>query len=57
MLTPPLARAIAMIAAASITQERGFHMKPRNFRNLLSCNKKKKRNFASGHKNYNRLEL
>lgn len=36
-LTPPLARAMAMIAAASMTQDSGFHMKPRNLRNLLSC--------------------
>jgi hypothetical protein len=35
-LTPPLARAIAMIAAASITQESGFHINPKNFKNLLS---------------------
>jgi hypothetical protein len=26
-----------MIAAASMTQERGFHIKPKNFKNLLSC--------------------
>jgi len=35
--TPPFANAIAMIAAASMTHERGFHIKPKNFRNLLSC--------------------
>jgi hypothetical protein len=34
---PPWARAIAMIAAASMTHESGFHMKPRNLRILLSC--------------------
>jgi hypothetical protein len=28
---------MAMIAAASMTQDSGFHMKPRNLRNLLSC--------------------
>jgi hypothetical protein len=28
---------MAMIAAASMTQESGFHMKPKNLRNLLSC--------------------
>ena len=39
-LTPPLASAIAMIAAASMTQERGFHIKPKNFKNLLSCKRK-----------------
>jgi len=36
-LTPPLASAIAIIAAASITQERGFHMNPKNFKNFISC--------------------
>jgi hypothetical protein len=36
-LTPPLAKAIAMIAAASITHESGFHINPKNFKNLLSC--------------------
>jgi hypothetical protein len=36
LLTPPFARAIAMIAAASITHDRGFHIKPRNFKNFLS---------------------
>jgi hypothetical protein len=36
-LTPPLARAMAMIAAASMTHDSGFHMNPKNFRNLLSC--------------------
>ena len=36
-LTPPLARAMAMMAAASMTQDSGFHMKPRNLRTLLSC--------------------
>lgn len=40
-LTPPLARAMAMIAAASITQDRGFHMNPKNFKILLSCSKHK----------------
>jgi len=39
-LTPPLAKAIAMIAAASITHERGFHINPKNFKNLLSCKSK-----------------
>lgn len=34
---PPLASAIAMIAAASMTHESGFHIKPRNLRSLLSC--------------------
>jgi hypothetical protein len=33
-LPPPLARAMAMIAAASMTQDSGFHM---NLKNLLSC--------------------
>lgn len=36
-LTPPFANAMAMIAAASMTHERGFHMNPKNFRILLSC--------------------
>ena len=36
-VTPPFANAIAMTAAASMTHDRGFHMKPKNFRNLLSC--------------------
>jgi hypothetical protein len=36
-VTPPFAKAMAMKAAASITQDRGFHIKPRNFRNLFSC--------------------
>ena len=34
--TPPLAKTIAMIAAHSMTHERGFHMNPKNLRNLLS---------------------
>ena len=33
-LTPPLAKAMAMIAAASMTQERGFHINPKNFKIL-----------------------
>nr|GLL44296.1 hypothetical protein Ccrd_025584 [Ipomoea trifida] len=32
----PLASAIAIMAAASITHDRGFHINPRNFSNLLS---------------------
>jgi hypothetical protein len=36
----PFANAIAMIAAASITHDRGFHMNPKNLRNLLSCSLK-----------------
>jgi len=35
-VTPPLARAMAMIAADSMTHERGFHIKPKNLRSLLS---------------------
>jgi len=35
-LTPPFASAIAIIAAASITHDRGFHINPKNFKNLLS---------------------
>ncbi|BAT18278.1 Os12g0638750 [Oryza sativa Japonica Group] len=34
---PPFASAMAMIAAASMTHESGFHMNPKNLRNLLSC--------------------
>lgn len=36
-VTPPFARAIAIMAAHSITHDRGFHIKPKNLRNLLSC--------------------
>jgi hypothetical protein len=32
-----LANTIAISAAASITHNNGFHIKPRNLRNLLSC--------------------
>jgi acid phosphatase family membrane protein YuiD len=39
-LPSPFANAIAMIAAASITHDRGFHMNPKNLRNLLSCSLK-----------------
>jgi hypothetical protein len=35
----PLASTIAISAAASITHDNGFHMKPRNLRNLFSCTK------------------
>jgi hypothetical protein len=35
-LTFPFAKAMAIIAAASMTQERGFHINPRNLRILLS---------------------
>uniref|UniRef100_A0A0A9DC19 Mha2 n=1 Tax=Arundo donax TaxID=35708 RepID=A0A0A9DC19_ARUDO len=35
-LPPPLASAMAMIAAISMTQDNGFHMNPRNLRSLLS---------------------
>ena len=35
--TFPFESAIAIIAAASITHDKGFHMNPRNFKNLLSC--------------------
>ena len=35
-VTPPLAKTMAMIAAHSMTHDRGFHMKPKNLRNLLS---------------------
>jgi hypothetical protein len=34
-----LANTIAISAAASITHDNGFHMKPRNLRNLFSCTK------------------
>lgn len=37
VFTPPFAKAMAMMAAASITQDRGFHIKHKNFRNLFSC--------------------
>ena len=37
ILTPPLARTIAIIAAASITHDNGFHIKLKNFKNLFSC--------------------
>jgi hypothetical protein len=37
LLTPPLARTIAIIAAASITHDNGFHIKLKNFKNLFSC--------------------
>jgi len=36
-LACPLANTIAINAAASITQDNGFHMKPKNLRNLFSC--------------------
>jgi len=36
-ITSPLAKAMAIMAAASITHESGFHIKPRNFSNLFSC--------------------
>jgi len=39
--TPPLAKAMAMIAAASMTHEGGFHINPKNFRTLLSCKNNK----------------
>jgi hypothetical protein len=45
VLTPPFARAMAMIAAASITHDNGFHMNPKNLRILLCCMRK--------HRNYN----
>jgi hypothetical protein len=32
-----LANTIGISAAASITHDNGFHMKPRNLRNLFSC--------------------
>jgi hypothetical protein len=32
----PFAKAMAIIAAASITHDKGFHIKPKNFKNLLS---------------------
>ena len=35
-LTFPLAKAMAIIAAASMTHESGFHINPRNFSILLS---------------------
>lgn len=45
LLTPPLARTSAIIAAASITHDKGFHIKPRNFKNLFSCNKVHEKDF------------
>lgn len=36
-LPPPFAKAIAMMAAASMTHDKGFHIKPKNLRILLSC--------------------
>ncbi|KVH72628.1 hypothetical protein Ccrd_025584 [Cynara cardunculus var. scolymus] len=42
---PPLASAIAIIAAASMTHDKGFHINPRNLRNLLSCVKQNKRKY------------
>lgn len=41
MLTPPLARAIAMMAAASMTHDKGFHINPKNFKTLFSWNTEK----------------
>ena len=35
-LPPPLAKTMAIMAAASMTHDKGFHMKPKNLRNLLS---------------------
>jgi hypothetical protein len=35
--TCPLANTIAINAAASMTHDNGFHIKPRNLRNLFSC--------------------
>jgi hypothetical protein len=32
---------IAMMAAASITHDKGFHMNPRNLRNFDSCTQEK----------------
>lgn len=32
-----MARAIAIIAAASMTHDNGFHINPKNFKILLSC--------------------
>jgi len=46
-LTPPLAKAMAMIAAASMTHERGFHINPKNFKTLLSCKIHKERHRTS----------
>lgn len=37
-LTPPT-KTNAMTAAASITQDKGFHMKLRNFSTLFSCHR------------------
>lgn len=36
VVTPPLAKAMAMMAANSITQDRGFHINPKNLRSLFS---------------------
>jgi hypothetical protein len=47
--TPPLVMMIAMMAAASITHDKGFHMNPRNLRNLDSCTQEKTN--ACEHKN------
>ena len=38
---------MAMIAAASITQDNGFHMNPKNFKNLLSWNTPKRTKFET----------
>lgn len=35
--TPPLANAMAITAAISMTHDRGFHIKLNYFSNLLSC--------------------
>jgi hypothetical protein len=40
---------IAMMAAASITHDKGFHMNPRNLRNLDSCTQEETN--ACEHKN------
>lgn len=36
VLTPPFAKAMDITAAASMTHDKGFHIKPKNFKNLLS---------------------
>jgi len=36
-LPSPLAKAMAINAAASMTHDNGFHINPRNLRILLSC--------------------
>lgn len=56
-LTPPCARAMAIIAATSITHDNGFHIKLKNLSILLSCKANNKIKFNKERQKLSKTEV